>query len=236
MIKISIFVEGQTEQLLTTWLIQKLHPEGGITIDEKKIQGRVMSQINIIPMGKNDQFEPIYIQVLDCSGESGVPSRIKDRMSKLKEQNFNQIYALLDLHPRPLALYQHYLDGLNKGIGAKLVPTEIHLAIHEIEAWFIADVDCLKSMHPTLTPEKVYELIGFNPEINNVETFLNPADLLMEIIASVGKGYGKSKAEVNKIINGINFAFYNSITRSRVDKLGKYMNAIEDIRSIQGVA
>jgi hypothetical protein len=85
--------------------------------------------------------------------------------------------------------------GLPKYIKTSLIPVEFILAIMEIEAWFLAETTHFPKLDPAITVAAIKAAYGFDPENDDMEQRLAPADDLNNCYAIAGKTYQKHLAQ-----------------------------------------
>lgn len=199
--KLAVFVEGQTEQIFFQRLIVEMAGAHKVSLS---IQSRSTDKIvNLKGESSVDSQVEYFVLIYDCQCDSSVKSKIIENHAGLVKAGYSTIFGLLDLYPRPLSDLPRVRQALPKYVPTAGVAPRIHLAIAEVEAWFLQEETHYVRIHPLLTREKVVEVSGFDPAADSAESIAHPAGTLKQIYNSVGLGYAKSKAHVQRTVNAL---------------------------------
>lgn len=209
--KIAIFTEGQGELIFVRQLIQKLFDASNVSFEcfelRKSFDPIPVPYSVVIPTAN------LYFQIINVGNDTKVLSAILKRQKKLIESDF-EILGLRDMYSREykkesLEINSSVIDSFIEDINALIQeetsnPDKIHLffAIMELEAWFLSMYPIFEKISPTLTTKFINSKLGFDlaaidPEI----TFFNPAKQVDQIFRLIGKEYGKSKSDMEKIVS-----------------------------------
>jgi hypothetical protein len=131
------------------------------------------------------------------------------------------------LHPKPITDLAKMEAGLAHGIPAN---TSIVIAVHEIEAWFLADHAHFTCIDSALTlafiQSKRFDL-GFDPYIDDPIHRSQPSADLHAIYQLVGKSYTKKKRQVEKTVECLDFAQIYVNLAPNIAKLGEFISKID---------
>jgi hypothetical protein len=227
--KLAIFLEGQTERLFVEELIHYCAGKSNIIIQSKrgnlgrKYQ-RIFFEVNATKIGTGDDF---FILVIDSGSDGSVTSDIKELYNNLIDEKYSLIVGLRDVRP---SFLRQDIDKLRRGLASSMhikeLPVELHLAVMEVEAWFLAENTHFKKFDRRLTRAKIIKALGFFPDDDNAEARENPSADLGIIHGIIGNNYDKSHAVVRKIVNALNYqnlVFRHSI---KIEDLGGLVNGL----------
>ena len=209
--KIAIFVEGQTERMFVTKLLQEIAGYKNISIDILQFQGnrrnrQPSQQIN----SEIREDTPFFALLYDCGSESHVVSDIKKQHESLIKRNFEKIIGLRDLYPKPLTDKQGIEDGI-KGFLKPLIkngiPISVILAIIEVEAWFLGEAMFFSKIDNRLTTDFILQNCGIDLINLDVEQRPHPSEDLNNIYRLIGKTYDKNKEQVKDIVEHLDYKF-----------------------------
>lgn len=226
--RLAIFVEGQTEQLFVTRLLREIAGENHINIiQEKYISNGVSRSITLIDAESTKDDKKYYVIIRDCGGDSRVKSDIVDGCEKLHEKGYGEIIGLLDVYPKKREDIPKYEAGLKHGVPTKYLPISIHLAVMEIEAWFIGEASHFERIHSGLTRELISATIGFDPFSENMEMRDHPAHDLNQIYKLVGLAYTKKKKNTQRTVDSIDYGRMYIDGKTKMKSLGKFIKQID---------
>jgi len=221
--KFAVFVEGLTEQEFTIRLLTELAGSHGIAFEVHTQHKGYLSWSEL----RTNQSPVIHVLVANCCNDEQVKSQIKDRYELLKSDGYSLIVGLRDVYPFshdeiPL-LEKNLLVDLPTGS----LPIHLHLAIMEIEAWFLEEITHFSRIDNKITTA---ELIanGFD-HINVCACDLpHPAETLGKIYQRVGKGYSKNKRQLQRTIEAISYEELYVNTRQKAPSLDKFITSLEE--------
>ncbi len=228
--KLAIFVEGQTERIFVEALIAHCAGNSNVQITSRRgnlgrKHKRIFFEVNAIEIGTGDEF---FILVIDSGSDGSVTSDIKELYKNMIRENYSLIFGLRDVRPK-FSLQD--VEKLRRGIAATMefileLPVQFHLAIMEIEAWFLAENTHFRRFDRRLTQRKIVSELGFFPDDDVAETREDPSQDLDRIHGIVGKSYDKSSAVVSKVVGSLsyqNLAIQHSI---KIRDLGCLVNGL----------
>ena len=206
MLKLCIFVEGQTERIFLEKFFSEYLGHHNLSIDSYKLFGNKLRQIR----GKDKKYRTLYyIQIFDAGNDVKVMSALKERCENLTNQGFKYLFALRDVYPNKRTnipqikstFYELFKNSVCDG-KAKLI-----LAIMEIEAWFIADYKVFSRIDSTLSPDVIFENIGIELYRINPESLPHPSVTINKIFGIVGKNYKKHEDQAYNIVYNLDYEF-----------------------------
>ena len=131
---------------------------------------------------------------MDCGGDRQVKTRILDEHENLTRSGYTKIIGMRDVRPEFTYEQVPLLEiGLRKYIKTSLIPIEFILAIMEIEAWFLAEINHYQSIDPSITVPAIKATLGFDPEVDDLALRTNPTDDLNAAYMLGGKKYVKNQ-------------------------------------------
>jgi len=232
--RVAFFVEGQTEQIFVNRLIKDILGTQQINIIQKQFRGGTNIPKQEIVRNSAFSRNPKYeILIFDCGSDNRVKSEILDNISNLRSRGYEMIVGLRDLYPIPIA----ELEKLEKGL--RFLPNklkneskyfDIIVAIHEIEAWFLAETNHLRKIDKRLTGKFIKERLGFDPFSMNAEQRVHPAKDLDNIYRLVGKSYTKRFGQTQRVVNKLDMNNIRNNIRYDIDSLDRLVNVLEDCK------
>lgn len=224
MIRIAIFVEGMTEQKFVERLIIELLGKRKINFDLRS--NRVTSTSTAISYQAQNDCE-FDVLIFDCCGESRVSTKIIDDYQLLVNAGFSVILGLRDIYPLTHAEIPNIESALSSIMPSGSINPKIHLAILEIETWFIEEKTHFIKVDQRLTSE----FISSNGiQIPSPASALpNPAQTLNEIYHLVNLAYRKKSSQVERTVAALSFDEIYMNARSKLSDLDEFINALETV-------
>jgi len=207
MIKIGVFVEGQTENIFITRLLAEYLGYEKFEVESIRLMG---NKARIIRKRAIHSGVQIYVLIYDVGSDEKVVSALVERAEKMvKKDNYQYLLALRDLYPNKR---QEKLNIINKvqKVFSKFVfayRLKFVLAIMEIEAWFLADYGLFKRIDERLTPQYIHEKIGEDLIKNDPENYQHPAHIIDNIYRLIGRRYKKREKQCYEITSNIDYDF-----------------------------
>jgi len=206
MIKIGIFVEGQTERIFVVeFLKEYLGGEHKFSRLEIKLKNK--NTTTFITERKFSQSR-FYFLIFDTSGDGNVLPALYERSENMiKKNNFHFLLALQDLYPKPRNSKSKILNNFLKSIDRFDFKEKLRfiLAIMEIEAWFLADYNLFKKLYNIISFEYIYEKLNIDLKNNNSEFYQHPAEIINRIFKLFNEKYRKSEKQIRKIVSNLDF-------------------------------
>lgn len=175
--KIAVFVEGLTEQELVAAIIRHV-------VEEKDYQiqfGRQFrNKIELTSLEANGGEPEFFVLIVDCATDGQVKTQIRDRYLSLVAQNYTHIIGVRDVFPHKREDIGKIVNLLQVGLPTGAILPKIHLAVMEVEAWFLDEVTHFERVHKTLTVDHISKE-GFDLSGNGGESWDHPAETLDQI-------------------------------------------------------
>jgi len=233
--RIAFFVEGQTEQVFVNRLVKEILGTQQINIIQKQFRGgtNIPKQeiVRNLSFSRNPRFE---VLIFDCGADNRVKSEIMENITNLREKGYEKIIGLRDLYPIPI----NDLERLEKGL--RYLPHkfkkdaacfDIIIAVHEIEAWFMAETHHFQRIDKRLASGKfIRERLGFDPYSINSEQRVHPAKDLDNIYKLVGKSYTKKYNATVRVVNKLDYTHIRTQLRYDINSLDRLLNVVEGIK------
>ncbi len=200
--KLAIFVEGQTEAQFIYKLLLEIFGEANISIQYE--QKEIGKKFNIIRAHNDISETGYYVLIKDCMGDGSVKSTLLEDWERLKDSGYKKILGLRDVYSFKISEAPKLKESFNKDLPDS-IPTKILLAIHETEAWFIAENSHFGRIDSRLTKEMIESELSINVNPSNVENIEHPAKVLNEIYGLVGKKYDKKRYTLPITIENLDY-------------------------------
>lgn len=234
--RIAFFVEGQTEQIFLNRLVKEILGSNQTNVIQKQYRGGVNVPKVEIMRDLSLSRKPLYeVLISDCGADNKVKSEMMDNIVNLKKAGYQMIVGLRDLYPLPV----EDLEKLEKGL--KFLPNwlrkeadcfDIVIAVHEIEAWFLAETSHLKKVDKRLASGRfIRQCLGYDPYVDDPQEREHPAKDLDDIYKLVGKSYSKRYWQVTKLVNRLDYNRVRNYLRYDIKPLDQIIAVIESIKS-----
>lgn len=192
--KIAIFVEGKTEAIFVTALIEEIAGRRNVLIETRKIIGgtnrpRSVQQITAARTQTNEKY---FVLIYDCGSDEQVKTRILEEHDGLTRSGYERIIGIRDVYPRYSLQDLPKLEiGLKRYVKTSLIPVHFILGVMEIEAWFLAEHSHFERVHDTISIANIANTLGFNPAVDDMTARNTPAQDLNACYGLVGLFYEK---------------------------------------------
>ncbi|KWT84932.1 DUF4276 family protein [Candidatus Magnetominusculus xianensis] len=232
--KIAIFVEGQTEVIFVKrFLYEYINPTKIELYFEEKGRDCIIAK----GIRKNLNAEYFFL-IYNVTGDGNIFSAVKERAQKLiVKTNYSYLLALRDLYPKKREEKNAVIRAFNK-IVESIIELQLYdkkkiqliLAIMEIEAWFLADVDLFLKIYPSLTHDKIIEELKINLKNDNPEMYDHPAEIVSKIYDLVDQTYGKHETDSYRIAYNINYDYLlgSEDVLNKVKSLKYFIDCIDE--------
>lgn len=229
MTKVAIFTEGQSEQIFIRHVLLQ-------TMDCSKVSFKCLRLYagEMIP-ARFDYPNPhaeISFLIVNVGQDEKVLSAIKEREKDLIKKGFERIIGLRDMYSEEYSkrspneikdsVTRSFINGWNSTIQNMSDSSKIrmHIAIMELEAWFLGIYDTFKRINSILTVEYIANQLGFNlADIDPQTEFFKPAEEVDRIFKLVGLQYKKKEHDVESICSKINSEnLYNAFENGRCSR------------------
>ena len=232
--KIAFFVEGQTEMYFINRLMIEIAGQKNISIKLKQFYGgKTIPKVELHKAQTSSYSEPISPKyealIYDCTGDNRVQSDILDNISSLAASGYDSIIGIRDLYPlTDLNRVKSAINFVKVQNSPLPINYEIVVATNEVEAWFISECNHFLCIHPSLTATFINTNLGFNPCTDDISLRTNPASDLSNIYRLVGMRYNKTKANVERTVECIDYSNLYLSVRNRATDLNELMDLIDD--------
>ena len=237
---IAFFVEGQTEQIFIKWLLIKMASQKNknISLTLKKFEGggRKMPKIEETTNERLQFFiepqTPLFEGLIyNCGNDELVKPRILENIQTLSEIGCTEIIGIQDLFPKfklsELAQLKRGLQFIPPDRLPLQIPFEIIVAVHEIEAWFLAEYSHFTKLDNRLTLSFIQSGVPFDPFEDDMRLREKPAKDLNAIYQLVNKGYSKRKRQVEKTVNLLDYSNLYLNIRHKIPELEELIQKID---------
>jgi hypothetical protein len=227
--RLAIFVEGETEQLFSEYLVREMATAAQLKIELREARGgkTTRRRNRIVEAVADNPDLKWYVLIVDCSGDGGVRSRIGEEYKNLTKHKYDVIIGLRDA-PKNRSEIPRLRAGLPVGLPTDPLSVVFVLAIMEIEAWFLAEHTHLPKIDPCLTPAHIKAKLGFDPSIDNMQLRDRPEQDLNKTYELAGKRYQKGRAAQQTIY----LLDCNRIVLEMVDKDDDLRRLVETIAGL----
>jgi len=227
--KLAIFVEGQTERILITRLLQEIAGYKKVSVEVYQVRGDKANR-KIQPLKSNlIEVAPFFILLYDCGCDSHVLSDIKKQHNSLTNNGYEKILGLRDLYPEPLknrTQVENGIKGFLKTFQKNGIPISMILVIMEIEAWFLGEYSFLTKIDSCLTSNFILHNLGFDLNALDVEQIPHPSEALNKIYQLIQRSYDKSETTVEEIASLLNYEFMYLHLVDKIKQLKQLIDAI----------
>lgn len=227
--KLAILVEGQTERILITRLLQEIAGYKKVSVEVYQVRGDKANR-KIQPLKSNlIEVAPFFILLYDCGCDSHVLSDIKKQHNSLTNNGYEKILGLRDLYPEPLknrTQVENGIKGFLKTFQKNGIPISMILVIMEIEAWFLGEYSFLTKIDSCLTSKFILHNIGFDLNALDVEQIPHPSQVLDSIYQLIQRSYDKSETTVEEIASLLDYEFIYLHLVKKIKQLKQLIDAI----------
>lgn len=227
--RLAIFVEGQTEHVFVSQLINEIAGEkrAFVAIEKwkkNKAGERIFTAIDVTKVPTDEKY---YVLIRDCGSDSCVKSDIRESCEKLAQTGYEKIIGLRDVYPRSAADIPNLRKYLSYGMPMRFIPIHLVLAVMEVESWFLAEVSHFKKIDPRLTLSLISSILMFDPSIEDVESRHHPSQDLDNIYSVAGLRYSKKKRSVQRTVNAIDYSVLYIELSKRIKSLEEFIGHID---------
>lgn len=225
--KIAIFVEGMTEQEFAVDLVSALAGAKGLhVVLSRQWKGKVVITPSAPPAGTS-----FYALIIDCASDEQVKTQIREQYPTLMAAGFTAVIGLRDVYPRPRTDIPKIQAMLATGLPTGPIVPQIHLAIMEIEAWFLSETLHFAQINKTLTVPFIVSK-GFNIAAYHGDSWDHPALVLDGIYKLVNLRYmdrngRKTKTRVRRTLNALSFDELYLTVRHHLPALDRFVTSVE---------
>ena len=221
--KFAVFVEGLTEQEFTIRLLTELAGRHGITFE---VHHQHLGRLALSEL-RSHEAPIVHVLIANCCNDEQVKSQIKDNYQSLKRAGYSLVIGLRDIYPFGHDDIAKLEAGLLVGLPCDdELPIHIHLAVLEIEAWFLEEVQHFARVDKNISLDDVIAG-GFDHTQMRASELSHPAETLSKIYQSVGKGYKKNKKSVQRTIEALDYEELYVNTCQKAPSLKNFISSLE---------
>ncbi len=230
--RIAIFVEGQTEQFFINRLLKEIAGNKNISITLSQLRGgtNIPKQEVFIPSMELPPTNPKYEALIyDCGNDDKVKSDILDNIANLAIQGYSEIIGIRDLYPLSLVDLSKLEAGLKfvpPSYNPLPIPFKIIVAVHEVEAWFLAESNHYPAIDIRLSTAIISANLGFNPELDDMTLQITPALDLNNAYQIVGRAYKKTRKHVERTVECLDYHNLYFNLSLKIEKLNDLISKI----------
>lgn len=220
--KLAIFVEGLTEQEFVIRLLKELAGKRGISFN---IQGQYNGNLSFVELRSHPNPE-VEVLIANCNTDNQVKSQIVDQHPSLSSAGYTLIIGLRDVYPlthQDIPKLQNYMSTGLPNVGT---PIHLHLAILEVEAWFLEELSHYKQIDNNISKANLYNC-GFDSENIRASDLKHPSNVLDEIYKCVGKRYTKKRNRIQRTIDALSYEDMYINVRQKAPSLDGFIGSLE---------
>ncbi len=211
--KIAIFVEGQTELIVTREFLLRRFDWSGINVVCRTLQTKtqfVKAEYDF-PKEINEDAEFLF-QIINVGNDVAVLSRMLKLEKYLKNAGFIKIIGLRDMYSKS---YREETSSVDISVISKFITThnniikqtsktDIHIefcfAIMEVEAWFLVMDNIFQKLSRNLTNNNIKERLTIDlQKIDPEKEIYHPAKVMEDIYNVANMKYDKKKGDIEAI-------------------------------------
>ena len=230
--KIAIFTEGQTEQIFAEFLLREIVGTHGLVIESYTARGGGKSgarSFRSLSLSGPSNGATHFAMIVDCGTDNRVRSDIGDQYDSLIKSGYTTIIGIRDVFPEfTVSDIPKLRSGLNYRLKSVPIQVQFILGVMEIESWFLAEHTHFSRIDPTLTVPKIIALLGFNPELEDLQLRINPASDLHMVYQIAGLAYRKKKNQALRTMSVLDYASIYLDVSSRFPDLHNLIKSIDD--------
>ena len=231
--RLAIFVEGQTEQAFAEKLLVEIAGTNRVRIEKRKARGGRKSKrrMRLLEAAAIDSGEQYFVMIVDCGEDDRVKSDIRERYDGLVGAGYHAIIGIRDVYPHKRADIPTLRRGLQYRLKTAPIQVLFVLAVMEIEAWFIAEHTHFAQISEQLTMARIKASLGFDPSTDDTELREHPAQDLHDIYRLAGCAYNKTKTNVQRTVEVLDYARIYLDLGQKVSDLQALVDHIDDFLS-----
>jgi len=223
--KFAVFVEGLTEQEFTIRLLTELASNYHIEFKIYKQHRGQLTYSELRSIMENGS-PSVQVLIVNCCNDEQVKSQIIDQYASLTAAGYNLIVGLRDVYPLTHSDINKLTEHLFTGMPNSNIPVHLHLAILEIEAWFIEESTHFSRIDENITSSQLASA-GIDSK-GLALTLEHPAKTLDLVYQSVGKRYNKNKRQIQRTIDALSYEELYINTRHKTPSLDGFIKSLEE--------
>lgn len=226
--KVAIFVEGQSELILTKEFLLTMHEYCDVRIECHALLCDVTKDVDY-SFGTSDASH--HYMIINVGNDNSVLSNMKSRINGLYKKGFDKVVGLRDMYSETYLkknnnrrtinpeLIKLFMESSQEEINGMAYAERIKFcwAIMEVEAWFLGMKHLFESVNPVLTSDYIKSQLGYDLEKSDPETtYCHPAKVVGEIMGLVGKQYRKRESEIKSLVSYLTKEHYEGLMDSDI--------------------
>lgn len=227
----AIFVEGQTERLFIVRLLSEIAGAKGLRIECLKASGggragaRMLTRVQVTePSSQTTHFA----MIVDCGSDNRVSSDIGDQYESLIQSGYTVIVGIRDVYPDfSFTDVPRLRNGLQYRLKTKPLKVSFVLGVMEIESWFLAEWSHFERLNSAITLPEVQSRFGFNPSTDDLQLRDHPALDLHNVYGIGGFAYKKSRNQVQRTVDILDYESLYIETSTRFDDLAHLISTMD---------
>jgi hypothetical protein len=238
-LKIAIFVEGQTEAILTRTILECCVRQDDLYIDITTLS-RASGSGKPIRSFRDNTSASNHYEIFVAPGDGAVLTSLKDRLPGLLFSGYEPVVGLQDLYGNQYSrlnngkLDQELTEAFREGAKKQSLAADakgrvqFSYAEMEVEAWLLSIPELFEAIDSKLTVEFIKASLGYDlRSITPESEFLHPAVEVSRIMKLVGKTYDKHADEVEMIASHISDTMILKLSEGgRAPSFNYFMRAI----------
>ena len=236
MMKIAIFVEGQTEDIFLDALRREYFGGAKIEIRSVVLQGDCARRITFATLDNACQYAEHVCLIVGASGGEAVLSRLKHNYARMRQRGFSAFFGLRDLKSDAYDTWgeARVVGSVHQVVNGFKTAEDVyfHFAKMTTEAWFLAAPSFFARINSALSIDAIERTLGMDLQDVDPETDIhNPTGVIKTILDVVGLRYGKSKNEVHRIVSRLDWAELCLVARQK-SKISFFFRFLDDLDSV----
>lgn len=221
--KIALFVEGFTELEFVQSLIKAICGKRRVTFEiQEQFKGSlVLVRIDTAPNATT------HVTIVNCRSDEQVKTRLRDAYPSLVSSGYTHVIGLRDVYPFSSADIPKIQAALAVGIPTGPIPAEIHLAITEVESWFLDEITHFERIDSGLTAQAITSA-GFDVRNTLGADWTHPAKTLDDIYRITGKRYRKKTSHIRRTVNALSLEELYVSVRERSPSFNGFLAGLEE--------
>lgn len=238
--KIAIFVEGKTELIFAREILPKIFGHEAVSFICLRLRQESWTDEEYRYKSSNAK---LHFLIVDVGGDERVLSVIKERETEMIEKRkFNKIIGLRDMYSEE---YKKLSDKIDLRAIKKIIKAannevasmtnhqkiQLHFAIMEIEAWFLAFYKIFARLDKKLTVEFIERKLGVNLEQIDPQTyFLKPSNQVKTISNHSSKFIYK-KGKIENIMSIIQVSDFENVQKNK--KVSAFVDFYKELQKLK---
>lgn len=221
--KVAVFVEGLTELELVKSLITALCGQRNIEFDIREQRGGKLVSVSFSPI----LGATTYVLLVDCHSDDQVKTQIRDQYPFLISAGYTYVIGLRDVYPFTQADLPAIQLGMSVGMPTSgQIPIDMHLAVLEVEAWFLDELTHFQRIDASLTPAALASA-GFDLATSVGADWPHPAETLDNIYRIARKRYRKKGSHIRRTVGALSFEEMYVTVRERAPTFNLFLDSLE---------